>query len=803
MICVSEPQGASLSVSFHRIRPQIRRLVISRSTGWMICVLGLTLLMSATMAPAQDLDPRCSDRHATGKIVCKINKPIVNRPDVAYPSIVFAPRDTVYVTADGCVQTSNFGIGSGPTWKRYVNPSGANSDHQYHGLVRIPTGKLAGTDVGNSLTRIKNVVGRSIFVTGWLPTGVEIPASKLVLNLGYEDDDLSDNGYNDPDDGTEDQCKGDSRNDGGPAHVTVTICRGVPCGATTSRFDFDVLSSQMDPNGFLLNPHWSWQDRPGNFGKPADTSWCHEFSKHDLGRFWFKPNFPDCTDQAGLEDVDLPDGFTNEPACKANKIKDAFVKVWEGGGTSGTLDDFLTAGIGANIPGLGFENDSFIGHVNWFPITIEGRVAGTISHEKYSDDDYDFSLTCDDRIDPTCGKQGSLYLNGRSYLHVEFDSDETIDHFGTKAWVDLKTNVTESGSNPSAAPYFVGHTIVTGLFGLDGEHRLKSELHPLYAMATRLDANAGDPDDEVWLMFVRNRGDEGGCSSQIWDGGFQDYTFRLPWREGMTSVEVNLDKTEFEGTAGTSPPTVRVVAPGASSTTEVPSHSMARTRPNAANSGDLTSSAGIYIPETAVYVTFHLGNIVPIPGAGITWGPPASVPFIDGALHLKWTGPPGTAGHAGAGSPSHLGVLAATASPAEGRGSAGAGNTTGDDEGKDVLAAAVSRLPAPQQKSMQGARVVQGAPLVLHRLGPIGPVKILTAPPATTVIAASTRLHEPVAGPAGPATRKLAGDAAQMRALCAATNNAPYLLPPALCKANVRDHRTPPVPARDHRTPPI
>jgi hypothetical protein len=47
------------------------------------------------------------------------------------------------------------------------------------------------------------------------------------------------------------------------------------------------------------------------------------------------------------------------------------------------------------------------------------------------------------------------------------------------------------------------------MFGLDGEHGMKAELHPLYALATRRDAFENDPKDDVWLMFIRNQGDEG------------------------------------------------------------------------------------------------------------------------------------------------------------------------------------------------------------------------------------------------------------------------------------------------------
>src|SRR5262249_29088999 len=284
----------------------------------------------------------CGDRTATGKIECTIDKPVVTLSETPYRGIVFAPGDLVYVNADGCVQTGSHWW-SGSTWKRYVNPSGKDSDHLYHGLVRIPTAKLAGTDVGNSLTRIKNVIGRLITVTGQ-----GSPVSDLFLHLGYEDDDYSDNGYHDHDDGTEDQCRTDTAkgHDGGPAHVTITIYRGVSPDPPKSRYDFDVLSSEVDPNGFLLNPHWSWQDKPGNHGKiPMTEDMCHNFSKYDRLRRP-GPNFPDCTDQAGLDSVDQPTE-PNSTICDLYK-------------EHAVLE-----------PIFGFH-PPFSGHVNWFPVTITG-----------------------------------------------------------------------------------------------------------------------------------------------------------------------------------------------------------------------------------------------------------------------------------------------------------------------------------------------------------------------------------------------------------------------------------------------
>lgn len=685
--------------------------------GWVIFLAALIVCVAT--CSGQEFDPRCSSRSGSGRFNCTLKQPVVTRADWTYQVVQFAPGDKVYVNADGCVQTG----GSGPTWKRYVNPTGGDSDRLYHGLVRIPSGRLAGTDVGNTMTRIKDVVGRLITVTGQ-----GVATSALVLHLGYEDDNLSDNGYYRHDDGTDDQCKqGPPQN--GPAEVTITICRGEPfCDYVDSRFDFDVLSNQVDPNGFLYNPHWSWQDKPGNHGQIPQTSLCHEFSKRDFARFfWRTPNFPDCTDQAGLDDVNSPD-----TASVNNLICTPYAD----------------------------SGSSFAGHVNWFPVTVEGS-AGPVTHE-WKDDDYDFSLATDHDSD------GSLYSNDypdahRKYLHVEFDSDETVDHFKSSEWAAFHQAVDDG----NADDMFKGHIIATGLFGLDGEHNLKSELHPLYAMAAKRDNFENSQSDEVWLMFVRNRGDEGYCSSQLWSAGFEDYTFRLPWREGMTSVDVNWDKTEFEGSDGTSTkPDVRVVAPNKLSTEVL--DTSARIRPTL---GD----------PIGVYVTFHLGLPATIPVVDST----ASIPYIDGALHLIWTGVPANPILIREGGVARSDLQRArTTLPAA---------KEHEDDAEQKLGEAVNRLPEQQRVRVQGSRAIPSKPVPVHKMTH-GSVQIVNAP---AVSATWTGRRPPIAGPAGRATRKLARDAAQMNALCAASGDRPYGLPAEVCKSNVRDHRT--TRARDHR----
>jgi hypothetical protein len=656
--------------------------------------------------PPPTLDPKCSDRTAMGKIECRINQPVVTQHETVYPMVVFAPGDIVDVTADGCVQTGGFGN----TWKRYVNPSGADSARLYHGLVRIPTGTK-----DSALVRINSVIGRHLQVTG---TGV--PVSQLKLHLGYEDDGYSDNGYYSHDDGTEDQCKNDPSQgkDGGPAHVTVTIYRGVSPDATGSRFDFDVVSSGLDSNGLPYNPLWSWQTRPENQGKIPDTSMCHNFSTRGstLGvpDEFMSPYLADCTDQADMSTVDQPIEL------------------------NATLCNYGTT------PYLG---DTFAGHVNWFPLTIEGN-AGWGDHSGYpfpfGDDDYTFTYTSE-------GQSNPLSVNGRSGLHVEFDSDETIDNFTSDEWVAFHQAV--DNDNARAKLLFGGHTILTGMFGLDGEHGMKAELHPLYALATRRDGFENDPTDEVWLMFVRNQGDEGYCSSQIWDAGFEDYTFRLPWLPGMVSVDVNWDKTQFVGTDGTSGPTVSVLPPP-------------------------SQAAG-------VYVKFHLGPAV---RSSYAFDPGASIPFINGALHLIWGGTrvahpvaPTRAGSLG-----ERGVT--TSSPSRRPPTATAGGAREApievDDVEQKLRAAINQLPAAQRPQVEKARFLASTrTAAVHRLSPTRSVTRMTQPPPVPRIA---RLH---AIKAGPATRKLARDEEQMRALCAASHNAPAGLPAKVCAGNVRDHR--------------
>ena len=688
--------------------------------------------------PPPLLDPGCGNRAITGKIKCTIDQPNVKQHETPYPTVLFAPKDVVEVTADGCVQTG----GHGNTWKRYVNPSGPESNTKYHGLIRIPTGTK-----DSALVRINTLIGKQLTVTG---AGVDL--SQLELHLGYEDSDYSDNGYYSHDDGTDDQCKIDPTHgkDGGPAHVTITIFRQVPADTITSRFDFDVLSNSTDPNGLPYNPFWSWQLKPGNQGQKPDTSMCHNFSTRGstLGvpDEFMSPSFADCTDQADSSSVDEP------------------IEI------NGTLCRYAT------IPYFG---DTFSGHVNWFPVTMEGQ-AHKVDHGDvfpFGDDDYTFTFTSDLQGNP-------LSVNGRDGLHIEFDSDETVDNFSSDEWKQFHDAVDAAQTAAAflaecairqiqcndaqkaawqkqidfASTLFTGHSVLTGMFGLDGEHGMKAELHPLYALALLRDNFENAQQDQAWLIFVRNQGDEGYCSSDIWDSGFEDYTFRLPWLAGMTSVDVNWGKSHFVGTDGTSGPTVAAQSPSA-------------------------AAASHNSPPAGVYVTFHLGPAV---HTSFILDPGASVPFINGALHLVWTGTPlthlpvGTIGTIGTIGTTRIGTLQESKPTTPGKTGVVIQGPVATaplqqvevDEVEQAIGAAIKQLPPQQQKQVVNARTLAGTKTaVVHPLPSTGAVRTITGPQP---IARTGKLH---AIKGGPATRKMARDAAQMKALCAASNNAPAGLP--------------------------
>lgn len=414
-------------------------------------------------------------------MTCTIHQPVVDgraQNGYRYPTVVFQPGDLVKVTAGGCVQTG----GIGKTWKRYVNPSGKDADHLYFGTITIPGVTAPGFPVRISAAKTYSI-----------PAGVKSPNNALILGYKDENGGYGDNGYSGHDDGDNDQCKEGPGKDGGPAWVTVVIQHGKAGTLPVHTVPFDMIGTDIDTNGLQLNPQWQYEiDHPLNH--PDAATLCN--------------GFPYTNDNGAV-------GFGNPP-CAPQGVTVNAPRV------SSLIDPNLNDLLCAHAATSG----KLHGHVNWWPATVTGFViwAGhdsTIAANlAFGDDDYNFQLYPSNNSLITEHHDEHDY-----YIETEFDSDETVDHFGSKWWNSFHDAVDNGGSasedngsaiSPASQMINQKQVIVTGLVGLDSEHGAYTELHPVYSMAIHLNT---DPNNDQWAFFARNWGDEGFCSNdqEYWD----------------------------------------------------------------------------------------------------------------------------------------------------------------------------------------------------------------------------------------------------------------------------------------------
>jgi hypothetical protein len=237
---------------------------------------------------------------------------------------------------------------------------------------------------------------------------------------------------------------------------------------------FDLASTDQDSNGLPLNPVWTWQQsHPAQLVDPAICG----------GRPWLAP----CTTQVTWVD--------NSWKCAANGL-------------------------------LG-------GHANWMPATYSGTIVWNSHSAPGTDDDYNIDMYRDDLAGLTVNSERSKVLGEAPVLHMEFDSDETIDHFHTEWWNDFH-NAVDKSDDAAHQKIDNKYAIAIGLVGLDYAHSGGTELHPLFALAIH---SQDDAADDRWAIFVRNWGDEGYCSSGGEHLNAQQISFFVP-RPNAIDVQV-------------------------------------------------------------------------------------------------------------------------------------------------------------------------------------------------------------------------------------------------------------------------
>jgi len=365
------------------------------------------------------------------------------------------------------------------------------------------------------------------------------PPGRLHLQLGFEDDNYGDNGYYSHDDGPDDQCKGP---DGGPAWVllTVTHNQGAATPPAASGHDWDLELSGFDDNGLPLNPRWASQ-----------------INHPSVNNGWPDPS--ECT---------WP---------------------WTGLSASSECTTQPTTRDTYDVCELFSSNFGFGGHLNWIAATYTGTLKWEEKSIPTQDDEYSINLTTDNT------NAGATAARPEG-MHIEFDSDETVDpitdDLGIAWWKAIHAAV-DNGDAAAHALIDNDFAIVTGLIGVDFAHTPGGESHPVWALAMRV---KDDPSDETWAVFVRNWGNEGYCSGDQHYLDYLDdqYTFRLPWRPGATAVNVLMDPTQFS-----------------------------------ANQDGFATPELAFVPNTGVFLTFKN-----IPSA-------QSHPLIAGELHLAWQGASG------------------------------------------------------------------------------------------------------------------------------------------------------------------
>lgn len=314
---------------------------------------------------------------------------------------------------------------------------------------------------------------------------------------------------------------------------------GSRSGRITNTFElvpqqFSTGDPQTDANCLLLNPQWGWQvdhgsdDGLAKFPNSISTDDCKE------------DNFSDCSGNNGQPQRDPAPTLC--PMCQLGKR-------WE---------------------------NRIHGHVNWFPATYTGPIC--FHNFSYPDMDYTFSLRPKEHAGLTRWNAPSVpdgkgkdpdkdksYKCGKSHkelclpevFHVEFDSKETIERFVSKEWTEFRKLASPcfqelTGCKPKEARKKIElkRAVVVGLVGLDSEHNIYSELHPVFAIAIELqkgtDNDNANVKDNTWLVFARTSGDEGACTSG------QLYPLIGPSHTPLKEVKILIPPPENHTTTGAS-----------------------------------------------------------------------------------------------------------------------------------------------------------------------------------------------------------------------------------------------------------
>jgi hypothetical protein len=149
--------------------------------------------------------------------------------------------------------------------------------------------------------------------------------------------------------------------------------------------------------------------------------------------------------------------------------------------------------------------------------------------------------------------QGGVTNTNPEFVHVEFDSDETLNQFDLPddSWWRRYRKAALSTPDDSDMMALWGGAkpaaVLGGLLGFDCEHDCHSEIHPVYVLAIREAPESERDGKEHWAIMVRNWGTEGWCSSLNHVIGKEvDVTLPYPGAQAGTKVVPDASQTSFQ-----------------------------------------------------------------------------------------------------------------------------------------------------------------------------------------------------------------------------------------------------------------
>ena len=131
-------------------------------------------------------------------------------------------------------------------------------------------------------------------------------------------------------------------------------------------------------------------------------------------------------------------------------------------------------------------------------------------------------------------------------LTVEFDSDETIDHWDKPDelayfwWDDFHYNAVDKADWKAQKMIDGKKAMAIGVWCMDGAHWYRPEIHPVYGLAIQTeDISSGTQGQEVWQFFIRNRGNQNWCGEQVKvKDPIPDWYFRFPGQPKAVDAKV-------------------------------------------------------------------------------------------------------------------------------------------------------------------------------------------------------------------------------------------------------------------------